>query len=677
MPSSTQIGAFLLVQMIGCVCAFLLARVARTRLFRNGNLGRYDHKDWQHALLVFTVCALAYMGSTPGATTTSDEDLLALVRAISRGATLEITQYTRSVHDSAFREGRFFSHKPPGTAVVALPFYNLPRLLRPVLLPLNAVRNVRIIQTADGRFTVDRPPGPSTYVTECRAAPSLTKITLVVYETFARPANFVLSEVSVYGPDSTSVPLRVDTTSEIEGARPPRETVDGNTGEDMVHGWPGAAKASEFPVHITWRLDRPVAPSRIALAQLSPYRDHLIRSFELTGEDIEGKEYRLQASGTHIESSIVDWCEKGACSSVALVSAVGVALLFGLLRAFEIRRDLAVGLALLFAFATLQWRYASVLYNHSLLTTSTLGALLGLLCVLRRPDKQSGWWILGCSLAWGMLADSIAFLAVGVSIVAVVPMIRQAGWKNRAAVVLPIACGLGILGLYQWLCFSSPLGFPQQYSYRHGWLRSFSTAFDFPVLKGLWILLLHRGPLDGLVSQSPWIYADLSRPFSGLFVASPYLIFAFLGLGDFYRKETRFAVCSLIIVMSTILVMASFRTPWGGGDYDVRYIHHVVPVLFLPLGIWANNLLRYRRALRIGLALPLAATTWIGLTVNWRHLADGPGRENLVVTLAGGEWAHLVPPLPCFPAWPIILLVGPPLVLFVIVIGRPMSARSP
>lgn len=676
MPNLAQMGAFLSLEVGAVLGAFLAARVLRARLACSPSIQNNGYKDWRCALLLFTLCALVYMGSTPGATTTSDEDSLALVRALSRGGTAEITRYSRSFHDSAYREGRFFSHKPPGTALVALPFYNLPRLLRPVLLPLLGASNARIIQTGDGRFTVDRPPGPSTYVIECRPVPSLTKITLVVYETFARPANFLLSEVSVHGQDGGSIPLWVDTASALEGSRPAGETVDGNTGEDMVHGWPGVTKTPNLPIHITWRPERSVVLNRIALAQLSPYRDHLIRSFELTGEDVEGNVHPLRASETRIEPSVVDWCEKGACSAIALVSALGVALLFILLRAFEVRRDVAVGLACLFAFATLEWRYAAVLYNHSLLTTSTVGVLLGLKYVLRRPGKRSGWWIVGCSLAWAMLADTIAFLPAGVCLVVFLLVIRQAGWKNFIPVALPIACCLGILGLYQWFCFGSPIAFPQQYSYRHDWLRSFSTAFDFPILKGLWILLLHRGPLDELVPRSPWVFADLSRPFSGLFAASPYLIFAFLGLSDFFRKDARFAVCGFVVFVSTILVMASFRTPWGGGDYDVRYIHHVVPVLFLPLGIWVTSLLSWQRARKIVLALPLVAAIWIGLTVNLRHLADGPGRADLVMTLAAGGWAHVVPAIPCFPAWPFLLLIGPPLVVFVLVLSGPMSARS-
>jgi len=665
MLNLSQIGIYVLLQIPLCLLAAVAARLLQRKLVRSRSAERKDSS------LVFLFCALIYIAGSPGVITTSDEDLLALVRAVSRGGTLEITEYTRSVHDAARRDDRFYSHKPPGVALAALPFYNLPRLLEPILVHLDSSRSGRIIQTDEGRFAVDRCPGPSTYMLKLEDAPRLNRLELRVHNTFARPTNFLLSETTVCGPDGQPVRLKVDSVSEVAAARSPSETCDGEFGEDQVHGWPGSRRSLSLPVSVTWRFDRPIVPTRLELAQLSPFRDHLIRSFDLFGEDPEGGQHILRAREAHVRPSTVEWCEEAACAAIGIVSAMGVFLLFRLLRSFGIGRILATLVSFLFAFGTLQWRYGAAFYNHTLLAVCTLGALYGLKRVLEDPEEGSGWWVLSWSLAWGILADVIFVVVLVICPLVTIPSFRRAQKRDLLIACLPPAVSIFLLGVYQWICFGAPWAFPQAFSYHHPWLGSFSTAFDFPLLKGLRILLFHHGSLDGIVRSAPWINADLSRTFYGLFAMSPYLLFALLGLMSFLREQPRFAVGALAVFVVTVLIMARFRTPWGGDDYDVRYIHHVIPVLFIPLALWLRGLAGSTRARQLLFGVPFVAAVLLGIIRNIGHLADGPGRAEMVIRL-GANWLTI----PRFPDWHVASVVGPPLIVFVLFLQSRRPERA-
>ncbi len=661
----SRIGAYLILQVGLCAVIYFLCRWVRLRLYPKP-VTPTEYTEQQYSQFVFLLSVLIYIAGSPGITTTSDEDLLALVRAVSRGGTLEITEYSRSVHDAARRDDKFYSHKPPGVALIALPFYNFPRLFEPVLVRVSPEFGSEIVQMREGRFAVSRLPGPSTYFIALKDPPQLTRLRLQVHGTFAQPGNFLLSEIEVYDLANQPVPIRVESMSDLAGARPASETCDGDLGEDRVHGWPGASVPLTFPVWISWQLESPVVPARVELAQLSPFRDHTIRSFNLFGEDDEGQQHVLTAQATHIRPSTVDWGADAACSAVAIVSAIGVFLLFRLLRSFGVERIPATVLALLFAFGTLQWRYGAVLYNHTLLAACVLGALYGLRRTLLDPQEAAGWWLLSWSLAWGILADIIFLIVWVVCLGSVLPTLRRIQGRRLFPPALPPFAGLILLGVYQWICFGKPWAFPQQFSHHHAWLGSVSTAFDFPTWKGLWILLFHQGPLNNLVASKPWINADLSRSFSGLFAMSPYLLFALLGLPLFFRDHRRFAVAALLIFVVTLVAMASFRTPWAGDDYDVRYIHHVIPILFLPLGLWLTRLPRSTQNRILLYGIPFIVAVALGVMRNIFHLADGPGREDMVVRL-GVEWMAM----PSLSNWRIAFFVGPPLIALALGLKSP------
>jgi hypothetical protein len=260
--------------------------------------------------------------------------------------------------------------------------------------------------------------------------------------------------------------------------------------------------------------------------------------------------------------------------SVGLLSAFGVALLYRFARRLVGDDRTAAVVALIFAFGTMYFPYATMLYEHNIIAVllliawSQLHAVRGDSAERRRPLVLAG-------LAAGFAAIT--------NYIAVVPLILLAAYAlDRRRVFRAGWLGLGVLApfvlicAYNVACFGTP--FTTNYRYENPQFLETSGAL-FGVL----------GVPDPVV-----LIKLLVSPFRGLFVTSPVLLLGVAGLVALWKTaglRRDAALCTSMIAFF-LLFNASFNGWHGGFAATPRYLAPMLPFLVVPM-VWVAD--RYRR----------------------------------------------------------------------------------
>ena len=284
-----------------------------------------------------------------------------------------------------------------------------------------------------------------------------------------------------------------------------------------------------------------------------------------------------------------------------LVTAATVATLWLLLREFGIGGRRALWIAWLFAFGTLAWHYAGVLFSEPLITLCVTVALLGLLR-FRRTARLSDALLAGAATGIAVVTrvDSVllVLLPVAAYFLAVVarPERQRApegampsDWPRVAmrvvVFVLPIVIGSAIDLWYNWARYGSPL---------HAGYSAEGVAFSYPLLKGLYGLLLSPG--------------------AGLLVFVPVLVMALIGFPGLSRRWPMEAALVAAIIAVRVVFYAGWFAWDGGVTWGPRYLIPVVPLLmvglgFLPMRGWRALLTWITGAASVGIQL-LGQMVW-------------------------------------------------------------------
>jgi hypothetical protein len=219
-----------------------------------------------------------------------------------------------------------------------------------------------------------------------------------------------------------------------------------------------------------------------------------------------------------------------------------------------------IGLAVLYGFATLAWYYSNLLFSEPLVGFATALAFLGLLRFKREPRLR--WLALtGGAVALACLTrtDAAIVTLLPVSIYVVTKVILAAApltdrIRRAIAYGVPVVvAGFIVLG-YDWVRYGSPLA--------TGYL-SPATGFTFPILKGLYGLLL--------------------SPAAGLFIFMPVLALAVAGFPSFLQRHHGEG----LLLAGLITVRLAFYASWygwdGGESWGPRFLVPVLPLLVLPV----------------------------------------------------------------------------------------------
>jgi hypothetical protein len=156
-----------------------------------------------------------------------------------------------------------------------------------------------------------------------------------------------------------------------------------------------------------------------------------------------------------------------------------------------------------------------------------------------------------------------------------------------------------------------------------------------------WTVQHHTGFMSLTAPHLDALWGITFSPFRGLFLLSPFLLYAVFGLGLWARsriRRTEFWVV-LLGVGTTFLFNISSIMWWGGFAVGPRYILPAVPFLILPAS-YVFQRYRGRTALRwvsLFLCIGSLAATW-GLTLAGQSFPTD-ALQNPLVQVAWPDWA--------------------------------------
>ena len=229
----------------------------------------------------------------------------------------------------------------------------------------------------------------------------------------------------------------------------------------------------------------------------------------------------------------------------ALVEVATTLVLWGLLRRFVGPRWSLVLVLLYFLGTSVRTIASQALWQHSGVHLAVAGALA--LVLREEPVSLGRELIAGIALGLGtVVRQTTALVALGIG-----------GLRPARLVIGLIGAAVGAIPLlaYNSVAFGSPL--EQGYG---------TKPFDTPIAQGLYGLLL--------------------SPSRGLFIYTPYAIFALVALVRAWRwpgeVARRLRALSLVWV-ATVVLYATYAEWWGGRVFGSRFLDDLAPLLFAAL----------------------------------------------------------------------------------------------
>jgi 4-amino-4-deoxy-L-arabinose transferase-like glycosyltransferase len=215
------------------------------------------------------------------------------------------------------------------------------------------------------------------------------------------------------------------------------------------------------------------------------------------------------------------------------------------------------------------WRYATVLFAHSVSAALVMAAVYLTARTFRRAGRRGVAW-LGVVAGLAVAVDyANAVLMAGVVIALVVGRARagaRAVARDLATIAATALIPIALLAAYQWKAFGSPLHTSYQYKElgRFAFSRDVFEAYSAP-LTNLWPLLF----------QPRW----------GVVTWCPLLLLAPVGLWFVARRSRPAALLLVLASLPLIVLIAKFLTPEGGATHDARYVTPAVAPLIVSIAV--------------------------------------------------------------------------------------------
>jgi len=288
--------------------------------------------------------------------------------------------------------------------------------------------------------------------------------------------------------------------------------------------------------------------------------------------------------------------------SVAIMSAIlGVALCIMAARLSSSPRN-ALVLALVFGLGTPAFAYSNELYQHQ---AGAFGAFVGFFLlwrVVKEGASKRLLWVVGALFGYAAASEYVlAPILAGLVVWAIV--------RTRSPrLLLPVAAGAApwiiATGVYNYLAFGTPIPIGYRYS-----------IFGIP-----------PGSVFGLVPPS-WdsVFGITFSPYRGLFLLSPFLLLAPVGLYEMTRhsRTRELAVMLLVIAVGIFAYNASYWVWDGGGAVGPRFLVPMLPFLSLPIIFVLDAANRaWQRAAIWLLALLSIAGVWVQFLAGYNFPPD-------------------------------------------------------
>jgi hypothetical protein len=207
-------------------------------------------------------------------------------------------------------------------------------------------------------------------------------------------------------------------------------------------------------------------------------------------------------------------------------------------------RTAALCVSAVILFGTIVFPYSTMLFAH---VPAALFLLLAFTLLETRP--------IAAGVAAGIAVSCFYVCAIAAAILVLLAFSHQRRTGIRFILgALPFGF---LMAIYQWFCFGSP----------------FRTAVEASTP------FTHGGYLFGVITipSTDALYGITISPYRGLFFVSPILLLAFVGFALMKRNASYWSLIAIVITF--VLVIASFNGWHGGFAFGPRYLVPIVPLL--------------------------------------------------------------------------------------------------
>lgn len=358
-------------------------------------------------------------------------------------------------------------------------------------------------------------------------------------------------------------------------------------------------------------------------------------------------------------------------SSQVLFSRLFITVLPTLVMLVFLRRFLAAfvsqgtadTLVVVYALGTMAFSYAEQFLSHQLTAVLLFGTFYAAWRVQRGDWKERGLLVAGAFAGAVVFTEYTGALGV-VCIAAYVLAARWKQWPSlgRAVGLVIVGAAPFLLGLmaYHQACFGSPLTsgykFLNDAAYQ-GW---------------------HLGGFLGIRFPDPRAFVlSAFSPLRGFFTLSPFLLLAFVGLGQLKVAEKAQWVMVLVLLAGNAYFTSSFTYDSWGWTTGPRHLTPVLPFLMLPVALGLERLgatSKVSFSLAAGLCLSSVITMSLVTQVNYvpndLEYTDAQGVSHISTSLFG-----LAVPLVREGVWPVSWLnavvanPGPGALIVLLIVG--------
>ena len=263
--------------------------------------------------------------------------------------------------------------------------------------------------------------------------------------------------------------------------------------------------------------------------------------------------------------------------ATAVLSASGSVTIFYLTlrRFFKTSPQAALVTALTLAFATITWKYGSVLFSHA-----QAGLILWLTVYLifaaedETDPHPSRYVIIGILLGFAPLVEYTS--AVVSALFGIYLLLRLWRRPSHRLYIAPLLIGgiisFSILLIYNTLNFGSPFEISTFNVDFELWPQNEGFAADFatPIPVGLRALLFTDGDNQGI------------------FLLSPVILLSFFGFWPLIRRHPRRATLLLAIFVAMLLLFSA-STTYNAATNDGRYLTPYLGLLLVLLAVWLDE----------------------------------------------------------------------------------------
>jgi hypothetical protein len=321
---------------------------------------------------------------------------------------------------------------------------------------------------------------------------------------------------------------------------------------------------------------------------------------------------------------------------VGLPSALLGGLIFRFLAYLGLGLRGRMVLALGYGLGTIAFAFSTVFFSHQIVALLLFATFYLLFSI--RQGRLSQWHYLTAGLLAGyaMITEYPTALIVGC--LALYAFYRSRTWRPILLFGAGILPSLGVLALYNTLCFGSPIN--QGYANLAG-----PEAFRVGQAQGL---------LGVTVPHLDALWQTTFGPYRGLFLLSPFLLLAFPGFVLLFRQRTWRS--EAVLWLGSVIVYFLFATSyysWDGGySLGPRHFIPALPFLILPIAL----VLKRRGWVRgLASALILLSIVIVTLATAVHPLNDprfdDPLSERVLPLLLGIQPNAAHPALPAATLW--------------------------